>query len=70
MLMPMFDKYRDMLIQAVAKLPEAKFAEVLPKPSPRFSTFGEFFSFMGLHAIMHAGQVSTIRRSLGRPALF
>jgi hypothetical protein len=69
-LMPMFDKYRDMLITAVAKLPTSKFDEMLPKPGPRFKTFGEFFSFMGLHVIMHAGQISTIRRSLGRPPLF
>lgn len=69
-LMPMFDKHREMLITAVAKLPAAKFDEALPKPSARFKTFGEFFSFMGLHVIMHAGQISTIRRSLGRPPLF
>jgi hypothetical protein len=69
-LMPMFDKHRDLLIAAVEKLPAAKLEEPLPKASPRFSTHGEFFSFMALHVIMHAGQISTIRRSLGRPPLF
>jgi hypothetical protein len=69
-LIPTFNKHRDLLIAAVAKLPASKIAESLPKPSARFSTFGEFFAFMGLHVTMHAGQISTIRRSLGRPALF
>jgi len=69
-LMPMFDRNREMLISAVAKLPAEKFDETLPKPNARFKTYGELFVFMGLHVIMHAGQISTIRRSLGRPPLF
>jgi hypothetical protein len=69
-LIPLFDQHREMLIKAVANLPTSKFQEPAPRPSPRFSTFGEFFLFMGLHAALHAGQISTIRRSLGRPPLF
>ena len=69
-LMPMFDQHRDMLMRAIAELPEPTFAEPMPKPHPRFGTKGEMFLFMGLHVIMHAGQISTIRRSLGRPPLF
>ena len=69
-LVPMFNRHRDLLISAVAKLPTEKLEEPLPKPNNRFKTFGEFFNFMGLHVVMHAGQISTIRRSLGRPPLF
>ena len=69
-LMPMFDKHREMLMAAVSTLPASKFEEPLPKPNARFSTYGEFFVFMGFHVMMHAGQISTIRRSLGRPPLF
>jgi uncharacterized damage-inducible protein DinB len=34
-----------------------------------FSTPGEMLSFMSVHTAMHAGQVTIIRRSLGRPPL-
>jgi hypothetical protein len=70
MLIGMFDKHRDLLMATIAKMPVAKFDEPFPHPNPRFKTLGEFFAFMGLHVIMHAGQISTIRRSLGRPPLF
>jgi hypothetical protein len=69
-LMPMFDKQREMLMAAIARLPESKFDETLPKPNPRFKTYGEFFSFMAYHVMVHCGQISTIRRSLGRAPLF
>jgi uncharacterized damage-inducible protein DinB len=69
-LVPLFDKLRERVIQAVTKLPANHFEQPLPKPSPRFTTFGEYLTFMGIHVAMHAGQISTIRRSLGRPALF
>jgi hypothetical protein len=69
-LIPLFDKHRQLLLAAVAKMSPEALDAPLPKPNPRFKTFGEFFTFMGLHVIMHAGQISTIRRSLGRPPLF
>ncbi len=69
-LMPLFDKHREMLMRAIAELPLEKFEQPMPNPHPRFKTQGEMFAFMGLHVIMHAGQISTIRRSLGRPPLF
>jgi hypothetical protein len=69
-LMPMFDQLRDQLCAVISELPASRFDEPLPKPHPRFKTLGEFFTFMGLHVIMHCGQISTIRRSLGRPPLF
>jgi hypothetical protein len=69
-LMPMFDRHREMLMAALAKLPESKFDEPLPKPNARFKTYGEFFAFMAFHVLVHCGQISTIRRSLGRPPLF
>ena len=69
-LMPLFDKQRDLLMNAIATLPASQFDQPLPKPHPRFKTLGEFFLFMGAHVMMHAGQISTVRRSLGRPPLF
>ena len=34
-----------------------------------FATLGEMLNFMALHAAMHAGQITIIRRSLGRPPI-
>ena len=69
-LVPLFDKHRDMVTAAIMKMPAAQFDEALPKPHPRFSKFGEYLAFMTIHVVTHAGQISTIRRSLGRPPLF
>ena len=65
----LFEHHRDLLIDAVSKLPPQAFDQLLENPSPRFKTLGEMLNFMALHVIMHTGQISTIRRSLGRPPL-
>ena len=69
-LVPTFDQHRDLLADAIAKMPGTRFDEPTPKPHPRFSTMGEFFYAMNNHVVMHCGQISTIRRSLGRSPLF
>ncbi len=55
------------LIQAILKLP----AEALDGPAlgpSRFATnYGEAVLFGTMHITMHCGQLSTIRRSLGKP---
>lgn len=53
----------------VAKLTPQKLSEKLEKPSPMFGTVGELAAFAPIHMAMHMGQISTIRRSLGRPPL-
>lgn len=69
MLLPLFDAHRRLLIDVVQAAP----ADVLDRPSPtvneRFRTLGELVNFMGGHTAMHAGQITIIRRSLGRPPL-
>jgi uncharacterized damage-inducible protein DinB len=39
----------------------------MDKPHPMFSTVGEFMNFISHHVTLHAGQITIIRRSLGRP---
>ena len=55
------------VIDAMKNLP----ADALTAPSPnpsRFATnYGEAILFGSLHITMHCGQLSTIRRSLGKP---
>lgn len=38
-------------------------------PFPMFGTVGEMFNFIGMHTMLHAGQITMIRRALGRPPL-
>jgi uncharacterized damage-inducible protein DinB len=62
-----FDAHRDALIAFVPGVSAEKLAEPAPVARPMFSTCGEAVLFMALHVSMHAGQLSTIRRSLGYP---
>jgi DinB superfamily len=66
-LLKLFDVGAEKVIEAVKSVP----AEKLTGPSPHaggFATnFAEALLFGSLHLLMHSGQLSTIRRSLGRP---
>jgi hypothetical protein len=69
-LVDLFDEHRTRLIAAVRAATPEQLAKPLDKPRPLFSTVGEMAQFMALHGAMHAGQISMIRRTLGRPPLF
>lgn len=68
-LVRLFDACIDALQTAVKQLP----AEMLDGPSqgpgPLAANLGEGVLFGALHVAMHTGQLSTIRRSLGKPPL-
>ena len=68
-LRPLFNSHRQRLVDSVKMMDQAKLDQPLAKPHPRFSTLGELLQFASIHTAMHAGQISTIRRSLGRPPL-
>ena len=68
-LVDVFDEHRGRLVAAVRAAPAEALDRPMDKPHPMFRTVGEMVTFMALHTTMHAGQVSTIRRSLGRPPL-
>ncbi|HSI36409.1 MAG TPA: DinB family protein [Tepidisphaeraceae bacterium] len=66
-LLPLFDVHRDLLIEAVRGLPAERLDEALPKPHPMFGNVYQLVTFLGVtHLSMHAGQITVIRRSLGR----
>ena len=69
MLMPLFDQHRNRLIDAVKRAAPEQIAKPLEKPHPMFANAGEQALFMAIHTSMHAGQITIIRRSLGRPPL-
>ena len=68
-LVRLFDAHEDCLIAALRKADEKKLAEPPPFQSPLFSNVGQMLHFLALHISMHAGQLSIIRRSLGRPPI-
>ena len=68
-LIPLFDENRSRLIAAVRAAPAEALDKRIEPPHPMFGTVGESLAFLALHTTMHAGQITTIRRSLGRPPL-
>ena len=68
-LMPLFDKHRSLLIDSVKRASPAQLDKPLETPRPIFKTVGEMLNFMAVHTSLHAGQITIIRRSLGRPPI-
>ena len=68
-LMPLFDQHRARLIDAVMRAPAAQLDAPIEPPHPMFKTVAEATNFYAAHVAMHAGQVTIIRRSLGRPPI-
>ncbi len=68
-IVPVFNAHRTRLIEAVKRATPEQFEKPMEKPHPMFKTLGEFVGFMASHTAMHAGQITIIRRSLGRPPL-
>jgi uncharacterized damage-inducible protein DinB len=66
-LLATFEAHRDRLIALATSLTPAQLDQPLDKPHPRFKTVGELLAFMSLHTCIHAGQLTMIRRGLGRP---
>lgn len=64
-LMALFDEQRNASIETIRALTPEQLAA--PLTHPRFATVGEAAAFCALHVTMHAGQVSMIRRALGKP---
>ena len=68
-LLSIFEDHRRRLIEAVRSATPEQLDRPVDPPHPRFKTPGEFATFMGLHSAMHAGQITLIRRSLGKPPI-
>ena len=68
-IVPAFNAHRSRLIEALKRATPQQLAKPMEKPHPMFKTLGEYVSFMSAHTAMHVGQITTIRRSLGRPPI-
>ena len=68
LLIPLFNRHRDLLIETVKAAGPEVLEKLLDKPHPLYgSHVWESVAFMGSHVSMHAGQITIIRRSLGKP---
>jgi DinB superfamily len=69
-LLPLFNKHRQLLIEAARRAPAELLDKRLEQPHPFFATVGEIVNVLGgPHVAMHGGQITIIRRSLGRPPI-
>jgi uncharacterized damage-inducible protein DinB len=66
-LVALFDGCVGKLMDAVRSLPPDALAGPAPNPGPFATNYAEAVLFGALHAAVHSGQLSTIRRSLGKP---
>jgi hypothetical protein len=66
-LLPLFNRQRQLLIDKVKGMSPDELTKPVEKPHPMFSHVWSLVNLMGLHVMLHGGQVSSIRRSLGRP---
>jgi hypothetical protein len=64
-----FNQHRDRFVAEVQKMTPDQLAKPSEREHPMFRTAGEMINFMALHTAMHVGQITIIRRSLGRPPL-
>ena len=66
-LLALLDVCIEKLIEAVRKLPAEAFDGPALGPSRFATNYGEAMQFGAMHITLHCGQLSTIRRSLGKP---
>ena len=66
----LFTQVRATTLQVLEAFPEEKFDSPAPERlRARFPTMGSVFTLIGMHPMMHAGQVAVVRRMLGKPVL-
>jgi uncharacterized damage-inducible protein DinB len=66
-LLALLDDSIEKLMEAVLKLPIEALTGPPPTSGPFSTNYGEAVLFGAMHMTMHCGQISTIRRSLGKP---
>ena len=63
-----FDAITDSAIKIVGTLTPENFSRKIEHP--RLANVGDAISIIGAHPVLHSGQLSIIRRTLGKPAVF
>jgi uncharacterized damage-inducible protein DinB len=68
-LRPLFNEHRRRFIETMRSLADDLLDRPVGFTHAMFQTVGQAAAFSAVHVGMHCGQISTIRRSLGRPPL-
>lgn len=68
-LLPLFNQLRQKLIDRTKSLSQAELDKPLDKPHRLATTWAQRINFLAIHVTMHGGQITLIRRSLGKPPL-
>jgi uncharacterized damage-inducible protein DinB len=68
-MLKLFDQFVERLTALIRELPAERLTTVPEIRGPFATNFGEALQFGALHIAMHTGQLSTIRRSLGKPPI-
>lgn len=66
-LIALFDAHADAVAAALPGVSAEKLDEPLNPPTWFADTVGQLLQFMAVHTALHAGQLSTARRALGKP---
>lgn len=67
----LFTRANEATLAFIKNLDERQLTEDLPgTPMPPFKTKGDFVALLGAHGYWHFGQLTVIRRKLGKPAKF
>jgi uncharacterized damage-inducible protein DinB len=66
-LLALLDVSVEKLMEALKTMPVEGFSGPAPNPGRFATNYGEALLFGAMHITMHCGQISTIRRSLGKP---
>jgi hypothetical protein len=66
-LLALFDAHLEHFVRWLGGLAPEALDAALESRAPFATTFGEAVQFGALHIALHVGQLSTIRRALGRP---
>ena len=70
-LLPLFHRHRELLIEAVREMSPAALEKPLDKPHPLYGsqTWEAIHFASGVHTATHVGQITIIRRSMGKPPI-
>lgn len=66
-LLALFDDCMEKVIEATRAVAAESLTGPPPTPGPFATNYGEALLFGAMHVTLHGGQLSTIRRSLGKP---
>jgi hypothetical protein len=68
-LVKLFDTCLEKVIGALRSIPAEKLVGPPSVPGPFATNYAEGLLFGALHIVMHSGQLSTVRRGLGKPPM-